>query len=382
MPILWRALIIDFIKIVGVCVTAFVALLLTMRLDEIAHFATMGASFSAVIFFILNQIPYILPIAIPLSSLIATFILSQRLSNNHTLTALRASGISLANTLTPFWMVAALLSIVNFWVISEIATTSHLQNNLMKSELRAVNPLLLLHNRHLMRLKGYHFEALGSSRMGESSSDVVLALPGQKYERIYLMCAQQLKVTQEHFTGDGITLITGIEGDEEDFDRVLVENVKHTQTDVNDLSELLQRKITSIQNDHLTFSLLLARIQEEKASLDEAKALRESKGHIKMLSNELNRSFSEISKRFSIAFAVFSCTFLGSTLGIQIGRRRKITPLFLCIGMTTLYLVAFFVAKGLDHHLSLATTLYFAPHILIITLSLVTLWRIERGIES
>lgn len=382
MPLLWISLIVDFFKIVLMGTGAFVAILLTMRLEEIAHFATLGASPQAVVMFVCNQIPYILPIAIPLSSLIAAFILSQRLSNTHTLTALRASGISCVNILTPFWLLAALLSCVNFWVVSELATSSHLQNNLMKSELRAINPLLLLHNKHLMRLKGYHFEALGASRMGESSADVVLALPGQKYERIYLMLAQKLKVTPEHFTGDGMTLITGMEGEEENFDNVLIENMQHTQTNVSDLSELLQKKITSIQNDQLKLSLLYARIQEEHTQLEQAKALKEPKKRIKELSDQLNGSLSEIAKRCSVALSVFSCTFLGSISGINISRRRPYRPLLLCIGLTTLYLVSFFVAKNLDHRLILSTSLFFVPHVLIIALTCLRLLRIERGIET
>ena len=42
MPVLWRYLIAYFLRIAIVCVLAFIAILLTMRLDEIAHFAALG----------------------------------------------------------------------------------------------------------------------------------------------------------------------------------------------------------------------------------------------------------------------------------------------------------------------------------------------------
>src|SRR5438132_1223109 len=95
MPALWRYLITYFLKIAFTCNLAFVAILLTMQLDDIAHFAALGAPFHYILLFTFHQIPYILPIALPLSCLIASLLLMQRLSNTHELTALRASGFSL-----------------------------------------------------------------------------------------------------------------------------------------------------------------------------------------------------------------------------------------------------------------------------------------------
>lgn len=382
MPILWRYLIRDFFQISVVCIVAFIAILLTMRLDEIAHFATMGASLSYLTLFILHQIPYILPIALPLSSLIAAIILVQKLSNAHTLTALRASGISLSNILAPLWLMGAFLSIGNFWITSELATQSHLNNTLMKNELRAINPLLLLNNKHIMRMKGCCFETLGSSKQGESSSNVVLAFPNSHHERIHLLVAQQLKTNASLFTGKGLTLISGMQAEQhENFDQLLVENMQESSTQINDLTQLLQKKMTTIHNDHLQFPLLLARLEQQQQLLSKAISNGENKQIIKTLTENRNRSLSEMTKRASIAFAVFSCTFMGTAMGITISRRKKRTPLFLAIGLTTLYLIAFFIGKGFDHRPWTAAAFYFTPHILILGCSLTMLYRVEKGIE-
>src|SRR5688500_9040606 len=113
-PLLWRYSLGHFLKIALACVCAFIAILLTMRLDEIAHFAALGAPFPYIILYTLYQIPYILPIAIPLSCLIASLIFIQRLSNTHELTALRASGFALRDLLAPILLTAAFLSLCNF----------------------------------------------------------------------------------------------------------------------------------------------------------------------------------------------------------------------------------------------------------------------------
>lgn len=381
MPILWRYLINHFLKIAISCVLGFVAILLTMRLDEIAHFAALGAPLAYLLIFIYHQIPYILPIALPLSCLIGSLLLIQRLSITHELTALRACGFSLLDILAPILIAAAFLSIGNFWIASELSTQSHLQTNLLKSELRSINPLLLLHNKHLMRLKGFYFDALGASHVGESASDIVLAVPNKHQQRINLMLAKNLKTAPSLFVGQGVTLITGAASkDEKDFDHLLVENMGESITHIQDFSNILQRKVWTINNDYLQMPLLLVRIQEQRRALKEAKATGE-KDQIKISKIHLNRSLSEITKRVSIALAVFSFTLMGASFGISISRRRRFSTLYLAIGLTTLYLVAFFIAKGIDHHLWLTASLYLAPHLIIIAASIVVLRRITKGIE-
>lgn len=382
MPILWRYLLTHFLKITFGCVLAFVAILLTMRLDEIAHFAALGAPPLYLFLFSLYQVPYILPIALPISSLIASLLLIQRLSSTHELTALRASGFSLFDLTAPVLLSAAFLSLANFWIASELATQSHLQTNLLKSELRSINPLLLLHNKHLMRLKGFYFAALGPSHVGESASDVVLAFPNGHQKRLHLMLAINLKATPSLFVGQDLSLITGgaVEEDD-DYDHLLIENMKTSITHVQDFSSLLQRKVWTVNNDYLQLPLLLVRIQQHKRELEKAKSEGSTLDEIKRLTTHVNRSMSEIVKRFSISFAVFSFTLMGCACGLSISRRPRFHPLFLVIALTTLYLIAFFVAKGIDHHLWLTSALYIAPHALIVLASLILLRRISKGIE-
>ncbi len=62
-----------------------------------------------IVFFALYESP-IFPIALPLSCLIASLLLIQRLSSSHELTALRASGFSLFDILTPILITAAFSS--------------------------------------------------------------------------------------------------------------------------------------------------------------------------------------------------------------------------------------------------------------------------------
>lgn len=382
MPIIWRYLISHYCSITLFCVCAFVSILLTVRLDEIAHFIALGAPIAHVLRFTLYQIPYILPIAIPISSLVASFILAQNFSSTNELTALRASGFALRNILTPILMVALLLSILNFWIISEVATHAHYTTNRLKSELRAINPLLLMNNKHLMRLKGLYFNALGPSRVGESAADVILAVPGKHYERINLLIAKEFSSTPEIFKGKDVTVVSGMNSNDEaeGFDHLIIEHMEESDTAVKDLAQVLQKNVWSINNDYLSLSMLLARIEEFREKLTIAKDLHHSE-QVSAIRSQLTRSIADIARRVSLAMAVFSFTLLGLACGISIGRQKGRKKLFIAISMTALFLVCFFVAKGLDRNWPLAMTLYIAPSIILIFTSIFLLKRVSRGLE-
>jgi lipopolysaccharide export system permease protein len=367
MPIIWRYLIGHYFKVLILCVLAFVAILVTTRLDEIAHFATLGPGGIPILLFTLHQIPYILPIAIPVSGLISAILLIQRLSQTHELTALRASGLSLTYILAPILLAAALMSLASFYVVSELASHSHLATGRLKNELRSLNPLLLLHNKHLLRLKGMVYHTLGPSKLGETASDVILAIPNKHQQRINLLLAKKLSVHPTFFKGEHVSYLTPFEAKEGPYpDSLWIENIEETLTTSEDFSEIVHNKIWNINPDHLRLPLLLARLTLEKE-----------------LGSKKNRQrcYSEIIRRFSLALAAFTFTLMGASFGMTITRNRSRRGIIYVLCLTALYLTAFFVAKDLDNRCDIAASLYLTPHALILLCSLWNLRRVTRGIE-
>lgn len=381
-PILWRYLLGQYVRVLILSTFAFVAVLLIMRLDEIARFATLGATIGALGWFVLHQIPYILPVAIPFSCLIAATLLIQRLSQSYELTALRASGMAFRDLLSPILIAAVWISLLNFYIVSEIATDSHLTSGIFKSELRAVNPLLLAHNKHLMRLKGFYFDTYGPSRMGESASDVLLAMPSRNGNRLNVLVAKDMQAALETFTGHKVTLISSLGEESEDyFDQLMLENIGNASTSVEDFSQIMQKKIWTPNNDHLRLSLLMVRIEEEHRAIEKAQQDKVPESDLKLYTRSINRGYSEIIRRLSIALAVFTFTLMGASFGVSISRNRSNRGVFVVIVLSATYLVSYFAAKGMDHVLITAMLLYMVPHILIIGLSLWTLRRAACGIE-
>lgn len=361
-PIYWRFLLVQFLKVLFLSTITFVAILLTTRLDEIAHFAALGSTFWLVMRFTANQIPYILPIAIPISCLISSMLLIQRLSGSYELTALRASGLSIRRIVAPLLIAAAYLSLANFFIVSELSTDSHLFNNTIKSQLRSVNPLILLRNKNILRTRGIHFDTLGSSRVGEAANDVLFAMPARDGSGLHVVIAKGLEASSEQFSGDNVTLITHATTP----DSLLIENIGSTSIAVADFAELMQKKTTKVHPDHLRWGLLRMKLDDEIKT-----------GNRK----EVNRIFTEMVRRFSVAFAAITFTIMGIAFGINISRRSSNRGIFAVMLLSAAYITCYFAAKGIDQKFVAASLFYIMPQILIVALSIFMLRRASEGIE-
>jgi len=373
-PIIWRFLIGQYLKVMGLSVVAFIAVLLVTRLNDIAHFCSLDATGKLIFLFILYQIPFVLPIALPIACLLSAILLVQQLSKTHELTALRACGVSIQSFMTPIFFVSGFLALINFYIVSELTTTSHLHSNLWKCELKSINPLLLLRNKHLMRMRGAYCHALGHSRMGESASQVVMAIPNKKSGRIHLLLAEELSTTGNLFLGKDLTLVTAKKHDHA-VDDLMIENIGESTTTALGFSQLFQEKAWKVNHDHLQMGLLLSRLKEEKKRL--AKEIDEPQ----TIKKNINRCYSEIIRRLSVALAVFTFTFLGAAFGIRISRRSSNLMIFCVIGLAAGYLAAYFMAKGVDHAIIPAALIYLLPHVILVTLSIWVLKRVSKGIE-
>lgn len=392
MPILWRYLLSHYLKVFFLCVVAFVAILLTMRLDEIAYFATLGSNTPQVLWFALQQIPYIIPIAIPISALISSILLVQNLSHAHEMTSMRACGFSLRDIYTPVLIAALFLSMLNFYIVSELSTSSHLNAGQLKNQLRSINPLFLLHNKHLMRMKGFYFDAYGPSRVGEYARDVIFFSPGKHGNRLNMMTAKLIKATPLTFVGEQVTLLAGRKPKKDQNDKnsesailagnenLILENMQESKATIHDFSQMLEKKIWTVNNDHLRLPELLVRLRESRDALVQSRQDTD-KIKIKEARNTLNEGLTEIMRRFSVALAVFSFTFMGLAFGTTISRNRSNKGIFFVVALGAFFLIAFFAAKSFGHALVPSAMLYLMPHAIICAAAFAAVRRIAHGIE-
>ncbi|MCH9609075.1 MAG: hypothetical protein S4CHLAM45_08380 [Chlamydiales bacterium] len=361
MPIYCRYLLQNYLKVLFLAIFSFIAILLVSRLKEIAQFATLGTPIGKLSLFILYQIPYVLPIAIPVSCLLSAMLLFQKLSQTHELVALRSGGFSLFKVATPLLGASLFLALSTFYLTSEVATTSHLKTRKMVYSLTSVNPLLLLQNAKIAKLKGAYVQ-MNPIQHGQSVEDLLIAMPGKQ---MTLFIAKKIEMQEDSLLGSAVSLISTTSGDS--FDHLVIENLEKTRSAAVELASFLRTKGWKISHDHLNWRLLQARGRYLKR-VEGAKAKK-----------SLLKIKSEIARRFSFALAPFTFTLLGIAFGIEVSRSKSKRGLFIVLLLTSLSLISFFMGKEFDHLTLVSYTFFFLPHLLILFSSLFTLNQIRRG---
>jgi len=367
MPILWRYLLRNYLQVLALCVGSFIAILLVMRFHEIARFASSGTSFIATILFTLFQIPYILPIAIPVSGLIAAMLLFQRMSHTHELTALRACGLGLTKISYPLILTAVLLTIINATIAFEVAPRCRGLSKKLIYEATAENPLFLFQKDSLVKLKRAYID-IGQFSSGEAAEDLVLVLQNQSNQRLALMTAKHLYLDGEMLNGDQVTLISSIDPKfENGFDHLVIENQTSMFTKSADLTQYRQKKDWRASYDYLTLRKILLKESMEKEP-----------HRLLALSDP---AIMEISRRLSVTLAAFTFTLIGIAFGMEISRSHTKRGLIWAISLGSFYLICFVIAKSFKDNSILSLALFLLPHPLIALLTLRSFKRIKEGIE-
>ena len=369
MPIFWWYLLKNYLKVLILAVVSFIAILLVIQLEEIAQFATIGAKPSYIFLFTLYQIIYILPIAIPVSCLISALILFQRLSHTQELTALRAGGLSLKSLTSPILIAGAFLALGTFYISSEMATSSHLATRKMIYDLTSVNPLILLQSAKIARLKNA-FVQMNPIRNGEEAGDLVIAIHNPSAKRLNLCLAKRVEMSGQQLVACQVSLISSSPS-ENGNDHLLIENQKSMSSQASQFASLLRKSGWKIANDHLKFSLLRARMADVRAQLNQ----RDKAQRI------LNKCRTEIARRASMGLSAFTFTLMGVAFGMGISRHWSKRGVITVLALTGLTLIAFCVAKELDHLSLFASFLFLAPHTVLIAASVWNMRRINLGIE-
>lgn len=383
MPILWRYLLSQYMRVMLLSLVAFIGILLATRLDDIAKFAAFGGSGSLVWRFAALQVPYIFPIALPICCALAATLLFQRLSSSGELTSMRATGWSFAQVCMPILLAAAMLSVSNFYIVSEVATRSHLKVRQLQNEAKTINPMALLQKRALLQRKGAYVDVLGSFRAGEHAEDVVFAVKNRNSGRVHILLADQLHRQSEEVLGTNVTILSSVATPEpESFDHMIIENMNEVGTPISEFGHLIRKEGWSLSDDHLQMGMLLVRLRELFGALAVAKkAVVIDDKELRDLRKERNEAVSELFRRISVAVAVLTFTLMGCAYGTSISRLVSAGRIPVIVGLACLYLIGFFLAKEFESQILMSIPLYFVPHVIIVMLSFRQFKRVGMGVE-
>jgi len=362
MPILWKYLLRSYFQFLFICVSAFVAVLLVIRFQDIAYFASSGAGIIYVALFSLYQIPYILPLAIPISCLIASMILFQRMSASLELTALRASGIALAPIAYPFILSAIVLSLLNFTIISEVAPVTRIRSKNLIYEIAQENPLIVLQKDSMLDIKTVAFD-LKSLQLGKKAKEVLCVIRQSSSERIGLFTVQELSVDKNFIYGKSVSILSSANSLlQEGFDHLVIENQKTMQSDKSMVFNQLFQADWFNKDDLLSFKKLL-----EKCKANSYKPT--------------SSPVIELIRRSCLGFCPLTFTLLGIGFGTTIGRNKKKGAIITAFFLASLIMICFVASKTIQKSVTISLLLYLIPQPLAILLSLRNLSLSSKGIE-
>jgi lipopolysaccharide export system permease protein len=364
-PTFWRYLLKEYFRVFSLSVACFISVLLVTRIKEIAEFTSIASEVKNVVLFIMYQIPYILPIAVPISCLIASILLMQKLSHSNELTALRANGLSLSQIATPILYSGVILFFINFLIVSEISPRSRIQSKNIIFEESSVNPILLLQRQQLLQLKETWIDFKPTSSP-YFSNDLIFFNCNKKSGTLNLLLAKELELKNDEVIAKKASMLSYLPSDDSSFfDTLILENQRLIKTKAHSLSQIMKNGHYNLTSNYLPFRLLLVKNKYERKK------------------NKFHQSiFVEITRRFALGFSAFSLTFIGIAFGIDIGRMHSKRKILIATLLTLLVLISFTIkVKSFKYHPILACSIYLLPQLFFILLAKRSLNRSTQGIE-
>ena len=358
MPLLWRYLLRNYLQVFSLCVTGFISVLLVTRFQNIARFAATGASKLYILKFVLFQIPFILPLAIPVSCLISALLLFQKMSRSHELTALRIARIGLIPIAFPLLVCGAFIAMLNFTIVSELGPKCRGLSKGLAYQMAAANPLCLLQKETLIKLKNTYVD-MKVLKSGKYAEDVCFIMRNFSNQRLGLMLAKKLSLEDQKIIGNDVTFISSIDPKNCGcFDHLVIENQGEMQTGAEQLAGYLRSSDWNVGYDSLNLRMLRAKYNTEK---------------------EYAKALPEVARRLSLGLAAFIFTLVGVAFGMETSRERKNQGIFWSIGLMTFYLLSFACAKSMKHDWLYSVIFYLTPLPIIFLLCLRNFKKIARG---
>lgn len=359
MTLYWKFLAKAYLKVFILSTFGFISILLITRLRDIARFAAVTYNVKNVMLYTLFQIPHILPMAIPISCLISSFLLFQKFSRTAELTALRACGLPIKKIIFPIIFVSIFISFLNFFITSELTPNSRIYSKKLAHMEITLNPIMLLERQQLLKIKNSYID-LKSSGDKNIARDLIFISSNKATDRLNMIIAKEIALKEDNLIGKNLSIISFFQG--VGFDTLMLENQEKMITQASNLSKYMNSTTFSLNPVHLPTKMLLVRD--------------------KVYQNDSETSpISEVIRRCALSFSAFSFTFIGICFGTEIGRLRSKKKIFYAALSALLILLSFTIGKGLKYHPILANLCFILPQPIILLLSTYALFRISRGLE-
>jgi lipopolysaccharide export system permease protein len=282
------------------------------------------------------NIPFLLTFSIPMSVLTTSLLVFGRLSSDNEITAMKASGLSLWQIITPVVLVSVLLSVVCLVINGSIAPKSHWAQRRVLVELGVTDPLSLLEEGRFVRdIPGWMIYVGKKNRTQVTDVHFYELGPHGATRSIR---AQRGTFTVDKETRKLLVTLYDARGEEPDLNnpanltgtRIMP---AQTTTFPIDLSDVMQRGSVRKKGADMTYLELLQTLSEESHGLLGADPQEIVRNRMKLV--------VDANTRLALALSCFAFTLLGIPLGMK--SHRKETSIGFAISIILVFFFYFFI---------------------------------------
>ncbi len=304
-------LILTFVLLVGNIFTKMVDLILNRGVDPIA-----------IAQLVIYGTPFLCIYTLPMALLVAVLLAFGRLSADHELTALRASGISLSRVVRPVLVLAAVLSLFTFYLSDQVASKSHFKMRQVTAEIGLQSPAAALE-------EGVFIKSFG---------DLVIFI-----HRIEGNELHQVRIYQPQPKGPTRTIVAErgqlIPMPEQNVIKLKLENGTTDEPDANNPGRFYKLKFgTYFLPLDLTGFKFKANLEKKRKEL----SVRELWAQFQKLKREGfvdNYVLTEIHQKIAMSMSAFLLTLIAIPLGIRAHRSEKSVGYAIALILGTVYWV-------------------------------------------
>ena len=337
MQVLNRYLTKDFVTVFLVTLSVFTFVMGIGAVIKAIDYLARGVSgWFFVKFFLLNT-PFILIFSVPMSVLTTVLLLFSRLSFDGELTAMRASGLSIWQIISPIILISIVMTFVCIYITSSIAPRSRYAQRQLKVDFEMVDPMDLLDEGRFVKDFPGLMIYVGKKEKKTVYDLVVYEMGQQGVERNV-----RAKSGTWTFDAENRMLIIDLnnvrieEPDKSnpmDLSRSLYIPAEHYQMR-KDISELMESGKVSKKNSDFTFPDLIRAIRNVRSAYPDLKDEDITKQRMKMV--------VEANKRLALSVSCFAFTLLGIPLGMK--SQRKESSIGIGISLLLAFVFYFFIA--------------------------------------
>jgi len=356
--------------ILTVTVFTFV-LLLGGMLRQLSDLLVSGqVGLQAVGLFVVLVLPSVLSFSLPMAMLATALLVFGRLSADHEITAMRASGIGLGQVAAPVILVAALMSGLCFYINASLAPQCKFYFKTMFARLGVERPIALLgEGMYLRDFPGYAIYVGRKDEKAGEIYDIILHVLDDKGQVVSRLWAEKGRVLTKPDEQKLVLDLMNVRGDLRDpKDPTNVRKIRAGTTAQRypvelDLGRIMKRARQAKKLGDFSLAELLAEVEQLRGRGIYPAAV-----------------LLEAHQRVSMAVACVSFALIGIPLGMKTSRRETSIGIALSLALAFSYYFVLILATTLKERPYLfPEAILWSPNLIFQLVGLALLWRISRS---